>query len=121
MKTIKKQLKSVSLILSILILFQGCTVYKSSYVTLDEASKAEKKVKVETKSGENFKFKRIGVENGNYYGVKRSKGNIVKVPLDTNFIKNVYLKDKTMSTILTIAFPLAILTGAALIFDNNFY
>jgi len=120
MKAIKKQIKSVTLILSMLILLQGCTVYKSASVTLDQASKSEIKVKVETKSGEKLKFKRIGVEDGNYYGVKKVKGNIVKVPLDANYVNNVKLKDKTLSTILTIAFPIAIITGGLIIFANNF-
>ena len=106
MKTIKKQIKSVTLILSMLILLQGCTVYKSVSVTLEQAAKEENKVRLETTSGEKLKFKRIGIDNGEYYGVKKVKGNIVKVPLDTNYIKNVKLKDKTLSTILTIALPL---------------
>ncbi len=120
MKTIKKQIKSVTLILSMLILLQGCTVYKSVSVTLEQAAKEENKVRLETTSGEKLKFKRIGIDNGEYYGVKKVKGNIVKVPLNSNYIKNVKLKDKTLSTILTIALPIAILVGAGLIFQDAF-
>ena len=120
MKTIKKQFKSVALILSILILLQGCTVYKSVPVSLEHAAQNETKVKVTTKNNEKFKFKRIGVEDGNYYGVKKVKGNIVKVPLDANYVNNVKLKDKTLSTILTIALPIAIIVGLGLIFQDTY-
>lgn len=120
MKTIKKQIKSITLILSLLVLLQGCTVYKSASVSLDQAANDESKVRLETTSGEKLKFKRIGVENGNYYGIKKVKGNIVKVPLDTNYIKKVKLKDKTLSTILTIALPIAVIAGVVLILDKTY-
>jgi len=77
-------------------------------------------VRLETTSGEKLKFKRIGIDNGEYYGIKKVKGNIVKVPLNSNYIKNVKLKDKTLSTILTIALLVAIITGGLIIFANNF-
>ena len=84
-----------------LIFFQGCTLYNVCYLTLDEASKAETKVKVETKSGEKFKFKRIGIENGEYYGVKKVKGDFVKVPLNKEIHNEVLVKDSTISTIFS--------------------
>jgi len=65
MKTLKKQFKSVALILSMLILFQGCTVYKSVPISLEQAVQNESKVKVETKDNRTMKFNRIGIENGN--------------------------------------------------------
>ena len=120
MKTLKKQFKSVALILSMLILLQGCTVYKSASVTLEQAANEENKVRLETTSGEKLKFKHIGIDNGEYYGIKKVKGNIVKVPLNSNYIKNVKLKDKTLSTILTIALPIAIIVGAGLILQDSF-
>ncbi|RMZ49612.1 hypothetical protein EB822_11245 [Flavobacteriaceae bacterium PRS1] len=90
-----------------LILLQGCTVYKSASVSLEEAALVQTKVKLETKSGEKLKFIRIGVENGNYYGVKKVKGdktlNYKTVPLETNYIKSVKLKDEFKSTVYTIS------------------
>lgn len=102
-----KKFKTIALILSMLILLQGCTAYKSASVSLEQAVLAQTKVKLETKSGEKLKFIRIGVENGNYYGVKKVKGdktlNYKTVPLETNYIKSVKLKDETLSTVYTIA------------------
>ena len=102
-----KKFKTIALILSMLILLQGCTVYKSASVSLEEAALVQTKVKLETKSGEKLKFIRIGVENGNYYGVKKVKGdktlNYKTVPLETNYIKSVKLKDEFKSTVYTIS------------------
>jgi hypothetical protein len=111
MKTIKKHFKSIAAILSMLILVQGCTVYKSTGVTLEQAMKEENKVKVETTSGEKLKFKRIGFNNDSYYGVKKQKGEIIKTHLDPNFINNIKEKDKTLSTVLSIGIPLIIVGG----------
>jgi len=104
-----KKFKTIALILSMLILLQGCTAYKSASVSLEQAVLAQTKVKLETKSGEKLKFIRIGVENGNYYGVKKVKGNIVKVPLETNYIKSVKLKDEFQSTVTAISITLIII------------
>lgn len=120
MKIIKKQIKTIALILSMLILFQGCTVYKSANVSLDQASKADIKTKVSTKDGEKLKFERIGVEDEKYYGVRKVKGELIKVPLNEDYIEYVKLKDKTTSTILTIALPVAIIVGAVLICHDCF-
>lgn len=74
MSTFKKHIKSVTLILSVLILFQGCSVYKSTPISLEKASGIEGKVKVITKSNDRLKFKQISQENGNYYGINRKMG-----------------------------------------------
>ena len=47
-KTLKTHLKTVALIFATLILFQGCTVYKSVPSTLEEAYKSQTKVKIKT-------------------------------------------------------------------------
>ena len=108
------------MILSFLILLQGCTLYKSMPVNLDKAFRTKGKVKVVTKSNERLKFKRIDQENGSYYGVKKKKGEIVKISLNKEQIKEVRVKDKTASTILTVIFPIAIIAGGLFIFQDAF-
>lgn len=120
MKKNKKQLKSVALLLSILILAQGCTVYKTTFASLEEAAKAEVKAKVETNNGIHIKFKYIGYENGSYFGIKKSKGETIKMKLNERHINNLKLKDKTWSTILTVAVPITIIAAAVLIFQDSF-
>jgi len=121
MKSIKKQIRQIAYVLSLLILFQGCTVYKSASITLDQASKVEQKVKVITKGNEKLKFNRIGIEDGSYYGVKKQKGEIIRTLLDPKRVNEVNVKDRTMSTILTICLPIAIIVGVALIIGDQSY
>ena len=118
MKTIKKQFKSVALILSMLIIFQGCTVYKSANVSLEKAYNSQTKVKVKTKDNQTHKFKRLEFEDEQYFGIKEFhkddpnnlyKKKITKTLLDVNNIENIKIKNKTMSTILPFAIPVAIL------------
>jgi hypothetical protein len=106
MKTIKKQFKTIALILSLLILLHGCTVYKSASVSLDQAVNKGQKVKVITKDNVKLKFKRIATENGKYYGVRRSVDDKwVKILLNSDTIKTIKEKDKTLSTVLNIGIP----------------
>lgn len=114
MKTFKIYSKVVALFCSILILFQGCTVYKSAPISIEHAVQNENKVKVITKSGEKFKFSRIGIEDNSYYGVSKSKGEVVKTVLDEKSINTIKEKDKTLSTVLSLGVPVVIL-GAILV------
>ena len=120
MKTLKKQFKSVALILSMLILLQGCTVYKSVPVTLEEASKAGTKVNIENKNGENVRFLRvIELNDGHYYGVKKANGLVSNIRIDENKIKKVELKDELLSTISSIAIPVIAATIVFVIAANT--
>ena len=78
-----------------LILLQGCTVYKSSSVTLEEASKSETKVIVKENNSKAIKFDRIEVVDGKYVGVKKFKGDIIKMVLDEDNIIRISIKNKT--------------------------
>ena len=54
-----KKFKTIALILSMLILLQGCTVYKSASVSLEQAALAQTKVKLETKSDWQVSLKKL--------------------------------------------------------------
>ena len=74
MKTLKTHIKLVALFFSVLLMLQSCTVYKSAPITLDEASKANNKVRVYNKNGEKLTYSKIVVFNdGHYYGVKKAQ------------------------------------------------
>ena len=111
MKTIKKQIKSVALILSMLILLQGCTVYKSTPITIEQVAIGEQKVKVITKHNTKLKFKKVVIENEKLYGVRKVDGIDVKLLLDRNSIDTIKAKDKTLSIILSIGIPVIIIGG----------
>jgi len=111
MKTLKKQFKSVALILSMLILLQGCTVYKSVPISIEQAVQNESKVKVFTKNNNKLKFKRIINVDGKLYGVRNLEGIDRNLSLDRNSIETIKEKNKTLSTILSIAIPVVIIAG----------
>ena len=111
MKTIKIHLKIVALFFSVLMLLQGCTVYKSVPISLEQAVQNESKVRVRTNSNEKLKFNRIGFEDGKYFGVKKSNNVIGKTPLDQNYINTINEKDKAVSTIATVGVSIVALFG----------
>jgi len=111
MKTIKIQLKVVALFFSVLILLQGCTVYKSVPISIEQAVQNESKVKVFTKNNNKLKFKRIINVDGKLYGVRNLEGIDRNLSLDRNSIKTIKEKNKTLSTILSIVIPVVIIAG----------
>jgi ABC-type antimicrobial peptide transport system permease subunit len=120
MNKIKNKIKLFSLTLSILVMFQSCTVYKSTTVSLEQATKEQIKAKVETKNQAKINFKYIINENGNYFGMRKVEGKMEKMQLNEKLINTIKLKDKTTSTILSIALPIGIIAGLGLIFQDSF-
>jgi len=102
MKTLKKHLRTIASILILLMLFQSCTVYKKTTITLDQAAQKESKVKVKIINNETLKFNRISRENGNFFGIKEAQGEITKTPLDSRNVISIKEKDESSSTIVTI-------------------
>jgi len=98
MEIIKWHLKQVAMALSFLVLLQGCTAYKSSS-TLENAAKENTKTLVKTKVGEWLKFKSVEVYDEKYYGLKKVKGEIVRIQLDEKYIDYVRVKNKTTSIV----------------------
>ena len=87
MRTLKVHLKGVALFFSVLILFQGCTVYKSASVTLDEASKSNTHVRVKTFDNQSLKFSRIEVVNNKIHGIKIHNGFTSITPIEKDNIE----------------------------------
>ncbi len=106
--------------LLMLIFAHSCSVYKNKPVSLREASQQKIKVKVKTKYDKNLIFKRIEKVGDTYYGVTKKRGEFIKTKLEENSINKIEIKDKTMSTIFTIALPIGIITGLAFILQDSF-
>lgn len=116
MKTLRKQLGELAVLLSALILFQSCVIYQRTPVTLAQAADANKKAKVEMKSHEKYRFKSIISENGEFYGLKKVDEDMVKIPLIENNILNIRLQDSSTSTLTTIGTVLVSVLAALLTF-----
>lgn len=119
MKTLKKRFKYLSIALAILMLLQGCTVYKKQNVTMQAAAQEQVKTKVKTVNG-NLYFKYIAFENDQYFGIKKSKGEIEKTRLDPKSIEKIQLKNKTLSILTTIVVPLGVIVGVAAILFKDY-
>ena len=119
MKTTTRHLKVVALFFSVLILFQGCTVYKSASVTLDEASKSNTKVRITTNDNQTIKYLNITKINQEYFGIKKVNGDLTKIPIQKEDIEIVRIKNKPMSTIVGAlvflgGFIVVVVTGVVL-------
>ena len=102
MKTMKKHLKSLAIVLGIIVVFQGCAVYHSKGVTLDQAVHEGKKVKLVTNQDKVIKFKRIESENEMYYGFTQVKKELVRIPINVEQVKTIRPKNKVGSVLVSI-------------------
>lgn len=100
MKTIRSNVKSFAILLSILFLYQSCRVYHSKPVSLDQAVREGKRVKIHAKDNKIFKYKKIVCENGKFYGVKNKSKRVL---IDSIMVKKVRLHNKGLSIVLGIA------------------
>ena len=127
MKTIRRHLKMISLLLSLTILAQSCVAYHSSTASLDEAIQSNDKIKLEA-TEDTYEFLELQREDGNIYGITKRKSvtadllssqivedtkdqKNVKILLRNDQLNNIHLQNKSMSTLGTIAIPIVIVTA----------
>ena len=111
-------LKWIAYALSTLMLMQSCVVYHKTPVSVDEAVASNNTVKIYTTEDQKYNFKKLVKEEGNIYGISSIKGvnkkifapyvkgidqekELIKILLPFE-IKEIYMKNKTMSTVYTI-------------------
>lgn len=122
MKIIRIYLRKISMFLIFLMTLQSCVVYHSKIATIDEALQSNNKVKIITDSNDIYKLHKLKREDGQIYGVikkgsetaerlsdqglmKYSDSKYETILLEDGKIKEVHLKNKTLSTMLTISIP----------------
>lgn len=129
MKTFKILLKPISYSLLFLILFQGCVVYKFKPSSLNDAVAANTRVKIKTIDNQTTKFRRVEFKNDQYVGIKetvkvqeeinpetgivekkRKMDILEEKPLEDDNIEKVYLQDKTLSVLVPLSIPVAIIS-----------
>lgn len=118
----------ISCLLTILILGQSCTIYRSANISVDEAIQSGNRVKVKTTQDQSYTFKRIGHDEMGIYGIapKNSRTsrqlnndilleipeeNVVKIQLRESSIEEINPRNKTLSImvpLLTVAVGVAI-------------
>lgn len=114
-----KTIKLVCISLTMLIMLQSCRVYHSETVSLEEASKSQKRVKVKTNDNKTLKFNKVIFEDGQFYGVKGKGDNVSKTVLNMDDLKQVRLHNKSLSTILGVAVPIITVVGILVLAITN--
>lgn len=83
-------------------LLQSCTVYQKTSVTISEVAAAKNKVVITKTDNTKHKYRKIEQIDGQYFGIIKSNGNIVNVPLKEGDIKSIRPLNKTTSTLVTV-------------------
>jgi len=94
--------KPVALLLTLSILFQGCSIYYRQPVSSEEAFESNQKVKIVYFDGRKEYFKKLEMEDDILYGIKKYKGKLYKISLHKDEIKEIHLKNKRASTVTTV-------------------
>ncbi len=128
MKATHHYLKLFAKLLTMILLFQSCNIYRSKPVSVDKAVEFNRKVKLTTENNQVFKFNSLEREGAELFGIakanskeaklmaeniveKNYKGKFVKIGIAENSVEEVKLKNYTMSVITPIAIGLAVFVG----------
>lgn len=121
MKPIRRKIIPFCFFMVTTLLFNCCTIYKNTPISLEEAVISKKKVKVITVSNEKLTYKQIQKKDTLYYGITIVNGDKISVPLNPDRIKTVKPKNKALSTVLTVGgITTGVLLLAAIIFEDAF-
>ncbi|WP_242083196.1 hypothetical protein [Aestuariivivens sediminis] len=105
----KRHLKATACFLALLILIQGCSIYKTVSAPYEEAMIHNARVEVEYPDQFPVKFNRIEIIDDDIYGVKKVSGKTVKTLINREKVEKIKVKDKTASIIVSIAIPVVII------------
>ena len=136
MKPLRKHLKPIALLLSVVVLMQSCIVYQSQTVSVDEAVTSSKRVRVKWNDGETYRFKKLEKTKGKLYGVlgrnsddayylssyiidSTNRGKYVYILIPDEFISKIQLQNKELSTVLSVLIPVFVIGGILKIAADN--
>lgn len=105
-------IKPILLFISFCLLFESCSIYKKTPITIEEASTGDKSVLIIINDGTKLSLSKIEKIDGKYYGTKQINDQTITLPLNEEEILKIRQKDKRASRFVTIA---SIVTGVALI------
>ena len=102
MALLKTSFRTISLFFLTLRLLQSCVAYQNTPVSLLQAEESKKRVKMKTSSNETYTFKQIILEEGQFYGLKKEKRELVKIAIYDAGTNEVFLHSKSKSTWITL-------------------
>lgn len=115
MEVIRKYLNPVTLILIALNLFQSCTVYYKTPVSLSKAAQSGEKSKLVLADGTVDNYLYIKEKDGRYYGIKKEPGITLEFPIENRPDPELYLRNKSASRNATILFSVVTVGVAAIV------
>ncbi len=116
MKTRQISIKTITIFFFINTLLQSCVVYQNTPVSLVEAEQSKKRVKIKTNSNRTYRFEQIVLDQEQFYGLKKEKGEMVRIVISD--YNEVFLQSKRKSAWTTIA-VIAVPTITAVIIGVN--
>lgn len=102
MKTLKTSLKTTALFFIAMTLLQSCIAYQNTPVSLQQAEQSKKRVKLKTSSNQTYDFEQIVLEEEEFYGLKKEKGEITKTAISDAMDNKLFLQSKRKSTWATL-------------------
>jgi hypothetical protein len=101
-------------------LMQSCTVYQKNPVSISEAATTSKNVVITKTDNTEQKFKKIEQIDGQYFGILKSNGNLVNVPLIESDIKSIRPLNRVASTLVTVGIvSVAVIISVSIIIGIN--
>ncbi len=102
MKTLKTSLKTTALFIMAMTLLQSCIAYQNTPVSLEQAEQSKKRVKLKTSSNQTYNFEQIVLEEEEFYGLKKKRGEITKTAISDALDNKLFLQSKRKSTWATL-------------------
>ena len=102
MKTLKTSLKTTALFIMAMTLLQGCIAYQNTPVSLEQAEQSKKRVKLKTSSNQTYNFEQIVLEEEEFYGLKKKRGEITKTAISDALDNKLFLQSTRKSTWATL-------------------
>lgn len=123
--------------MGVLIGLESCSIYHNKTASLEEAVNTQSRTKLVMDNNSIYKFRRIEAENGEYYGLARKNSTTAKklsqterevktvqsnklksFLINSENVKEVHLKNESLSTLVSIVLPLFVALVSFLIISD---
>ena len=113
MRTIRKNLRTFSFLMTAIILCQSCVVaYHKTPVSLEEAAQKKTRTKILLKDGRVERFNYVYFEDQRYYGTRKTGKGDLRITINESTVNEVRVKNKAATDIINVvmvAIPIVIL------------